>query len=56
MLKINQIEGRIFKVEAQIREAKKQGNMEVLKSLRLENAQLRQQLEDRRRSIWETYK
>ena len=49
MLKINQIEGRIFKVEAQIREAKKQGNMEVLKSLRLENAQLRQQLEDRRR-------
>ena len=49
MLKINQIEGRIFKVEAQIREAKKQGNMEVLKSLRLENAQLRQQREDRRR-------
>lgn len=49
MLKINQIEGRIFKVEAQIREAKKQGNMEVLESLRLENAQLRQELEDRRR-------
>lgn len=49
MLKINQIEGRIFKVEAQIREAKKQGNIEVLKSLRLENAELRQQLEDRRR-------
>lgn len=49
MLRINQIEGRIFKVEAQIREAKKQGNMEALQSLRLENAQLRQQLEDRRR-------
>lgn len=49
MLRINQIEGRIFKVEAQIREAKKQGNMEVLASLRLENAELRQQLEDRRR-------
>lgn len=56
MLKINQIEGRIFKVEAQIREAKKQGNIEVLASLRQENTQLRQQLEDRRRSIWETNK
>lgn len=49
MLKINQLEGKIFKVETQIREAKKQGNIEVLKSLRLENAELRQQLEDRRR-------
>lgn len=49
MLKINQIEGRIFKVETQIREAKKQGNIEVLEGLRLENAELRQQLEDRRR-------
>lgn len=56
MLKLSQLEGRIFKVEAQIREAKKQGNMEVLASLRLESAQLRQQLEDRRRSIWETNK
>lgn len=49
MLRINQIEGRIFKVEAQIREAKKQGNMELLQSLRQENTQLRQELEDRRR-------
>lgn len=49
MLKLNQLEGKIFKVETQIREAKKQGNIEVLKSLRLENAELRQQLEDRRR-------
>lgn len=49
MLKINQIEGMIFKNEAQIKAAKKQGNMEALESLRLENAQLRQQLEDRRR-------
>ena len=49
MLKINQIEGKIFKLEAQIREAKKQGNMEALESLRLENNNLRQQLEDRRR-------
>nr|DAT93445.1 MAG TPA: hypothetical protein [Caudoviricetes sp.] len=30
--------------------------MKVLESLRLESAQLRQQLEDRRRSIWETNK
>ena len=49
MLKLSQLEGRIFRVEAQIREAKKQGNMEALESLRLENNNLRQQLEDRRR-------
>ena len=55
MLKINQIEGKIFKVEAQIREAKKQGNTEALASLRLENTQLRQQLEDRRRLEQEIY-
>ena len=55
MLKINQIEGRIYKVEAQIREAKKQQNMEALKSLRLENAELRQELEDRRRFEQEAY-
>lgn len=55
MLKINQIEGRIFKIEAQIKEAKKEQNMEALKSLRLENAELRQQLEDRRRLEQEIY-
>ena len=55
MLKLSQLEGRIFKVEAQIREAKKQGNMEALESLRLENAELRQQLEDRRRMEREIY-
>jgi hypothetical protein len=55
MLKINQIEGKIFKVEAQIREAKKQENMKVLESLRLESAQLRQELEDRRRLEQEIY-
>lgn len=49
MLKISQIEGKIFRIEAQIKEAKKQGNMELLESLRLENTQLRQQLEDRRK-------
>lgn len=55
MLKINQIEGRIFKVEAQIREAKKQQNMEALQSLRLENVELRQQLGDMRRLEQEIY-
>lgn len=55
MLNKNQLEGRIFKIESQIREAKKQQNMEALKSLRLENAELRQQLEDRRRLEHEIY-
>ena len=49
MLKISQLEGKIFKVEAQIREAKKAQDTELLESLSLENAQLRQELEDRRR-------
>lgn len=55
MLKINQIEGRIFKVEQQIKEAKKAANTELLESLRLENTQLRQALEDRRRLESEIY-